>query len=57
MHAALRKKGGVAQRKVKMASLKLHDSMYILDGLVVPKFIKQEVLDKLKDLSLRDDDV
>ena len=31
--------------------------IYVLDGLVVPKFMKHEVLDKLKDLSLRDDDV
>ena len=40
-----------------MASLELHDSMHVLNGLVVPKFVKQDVLDKLKDLSLRDDDV
>ena len=40
-----------------MANSKLHDYMHVLNGLVVPKFIKQEVLDKLKDLSLRDDDV
>ena len=31
--------------------------MHILNGLVVPNFIKQENLDKLKDLKLRDDDV
>ena len=31
--------------------------MHVLNGLVVPKFFKQEVLDKLKDLALRDDDV
>ena len=48
---------GVAQRKVKMASLKLHDCVHVLGGLVVPKFVKQDDLDKLKDLSLRDDDV
>ena len=40
-----------------MASLELHDSMHVLNGLVVPKFVKQDVLDKLKELSLRDDDV
>ena len=40
-----------------MANLKLHDKMYVLNGLVLPKFIKQEDLDKLKDLALRDDDV
>ena len=40
-----------------MASLKLHDAMHVLDGLVVPKFVKQETLDKLKGLRLRDDDV
>ena len=40
-----------------MASLELHDCMHVLNGLVVPKFIKQEVLHKLKELSLRDDDV
>ena len=34
----------------------LHDTMYVVDGLVLPKFIEQEDLDKLKDLSLRDDD-
>ena len=31
--------------------------MYVVDGLVLPKFVKQEDLDKLKGLSLRDDDV
>ena len=40
-----------------MANLKLHDKMYVLNDLVVPKFVKQEELDKLKDFSLRDDDV
>ena len=30
--------------------------MYVVDGLVLLKFIEQEDLDKLKDLSLRDDD-
>ena len=40
-----------------MASLELRDCMHVLDGLVVPKFVTQEVLDKLKDLTLRDDDV
>ena len=40
-----------------MASLELHDCTHVLNGLVVPKFVKQEVQDKLKDLSLRDDDV
>ena len=40
-----------------MANLELHENMHVLNGLVLPKFIKQEVLDKLKDLSLRDDDV
>ena len=40
-----------------MANLELHSKMYVLDGLVVPKFIKQETLDKLKGLTLRSDDV
>ena len=40
-----------------MANLELHSKMYVLNGLVVPNFIKQENLDKLKDLALRDDDV
>jgi hypothetical protein len=31
--------------------------MYLLNGLVVPRFIKQDTLDKLKGLTLRDDDV
>ena len=43
--------------EVEMASLELHDCMHVLNGLVVPKFVQQEDLDKLKDLSLRDDDV
>ena len=41
---------------VEMANLELHDTMYVVDGLVLPKFIEQEDMDKLKDLSLRDDD-
>ena len=40
-----------------MASLKLPIKMHVLDGLVVPNFILQENLDKLKQLNLRDDDV
>ena len=40
-----------------MANLELHSKMYVLDGLVVPKFIKQETLDELKGLTLRSDDV
>ena len=40
-----------------MANLELHSKMYLLNGLVVPRFIKQETLDKLKSLALRDDDV
>ena len=43
--------------EVKMASLEWHDCMHVLNGLVVPKFVQQEVLDKLRDLSFRDDDV
>ena len=31
--------------------------MHALNGLVVPVFVKQEVLEKLKELKLRDDDV
>ena len=42
---------------VKMANLELQDPMHVLNGLVVPKIVKQEALDKLKELSLRDDDV
>ena len=38
-------------------NLELHSKMKVVNGLVVPKFVKQEVLDKLKELSLRDDDV
>ena len=40
-----------------MASLELHDCMHVLNGLVVHKFVKQEVQDKLKHLALRGDDV
>ena len=40
-----------------MANLKLHSKLHILDGLVVPDFVLQENLDKLKQLKLRDDDV
>ena len=51
--AWLSKKSG----RVEMASLELHDCMHVPNGLVVPKFIQLEVLDKLRDLSFRDDDV
>ena len=37
------------------ADLELHSKMYVLNGLMVPRFIKQENLDKLKGLTLRDD--
>ena len=40
-----------------MAKLKLHGRMHVLDGLVVPDYVLQENLDKLKQLKLRDDDV
>ena len=40
-----------------MAGLKLHSTMHVLNGLIVPKFVEQKSLDKLKDLRLRDDDV
>ena len=40
-----------------MASLELHDSMHVLNGLVVPVAVKLEVLENLKELQLRDDDV
>ena len=40
-----------------MAGLKLHSTMHVLNGLIVPKFVEQKSLDKLKDLKLRDDDV
>ena len=40
-----------------MANLKLHGRMHVLDGLVMPDFVLQENLDKLKQLKLRDDDV
>jgi hypothetical protein len=52
---------GVARAVSEAASrafeMELYDCMHVLDGLVVPKFIKQGALDKLKDLPLRDDDV
>ena len=38
-------------------NLELLGKVHVLNGLVVPKVVKQEVLDKLKELSLRDDDV
>ena len=40
-----------------MANLELPSKMYVLNGLVLPKFIKQEEIEKLKHLRLRDDDV
>ena len=40
-----------------MANSKLQDVMHVLDGLVLPKFVEQETLDKLMDLTLHDDDV
>ena len=40
-----------------MANLKLHSAMHVLDGLIVPKFILQENVSKMKQIKLRDDDV
>jgi hypothetical protein len=38
-------------------NLELLGKVHIVNGLVVPKIVKQEVIDKLKDLPLRGDDV
>ena len=40
-----------------MDNLELHDCMHSLNGLVVPRFVTQENVEKLKDIKLRDDDV
>ena len=40
-----------------MANLKLHSAMHVLDGLIVPKFILQENVSKMKQIKLRDDDI
>ena len=47
----------ICKASFEMANLELHSKIHVLNGLVVPNFIKQEDLDKLKDLTLRDDDV
>ena len=40
-----------------MASLELHSCMHSLNGLVVPRFVTQENLEKMRDIKIRNDDV